>query len=146
MTLKRAMKKARKKADAKFGKAYRRLAKNRAHADASLRNAFLTTNNALAKQAALADSRFSKTVKNLRAARNQAARQVAQARKTFTTQIVRVTSEVKNLETRLTGEIAVVSGQVISNRANQIRVNRRTQAELRRINKLSNARQSASIR
>merc|ERR1711988_1136215 len=63
-----------------------------------------------------------------------------------TTQVVRVTSEVKDLETRLTGEIAVVSGEVISNRANQLRVNRRTAAELKRITKLANDRQSASIR
>jgi len=146
MTLKRSMVKARKKADAKFGKAYRIMAKNRAHADTALKGAVNSINDGLAKQAALADSRFSHTVKNLAAARRQAAKQVAQARKAFTTQVVRVTSEVKDLETRLTGEIAVVSGEVISNRANQLRVNRRTAAELKRITKIANDRQSASIR
>merc|ERR1711904_764042 len=97
-------------------------------------------------QAALADSRFSKTVKDLAAARAQATNQVRQLRKDFATQMVTVTAEVKNVETRLVGEIAVVSGEVISNRANQLRVNRRTAAELKRITKLANDRQSASIR
>merc|ERR1711975_212975 len=45
-----------------------------------------------AKQAALADSRFSKTVKNIAAARAQAAKQVSDARKTFATAIARTTA------------------------------------------------------
>jgi len=53
---------------------------------------------------------------------------------------------VKNQESRLSGEIAVVSGEVASNKAIQLRVNRRTAAELKRITKLSNDRHSASIR
>merc|ERR1711975_190207 len=44
-------------------------------------------NDGIAKQAALADSRFSKTVKNIAAARAQAAKQVSDARKTFATAI-----------------------------------------------------------
>jgi len=40
----------------------------------------------------------------------------------------------------------VVSAEVISNRATQARVNRKTAAELKRINKLANLRHSASIR
>merc|ERR1712054_89600 len=127
--LKAAMAKAQKRANAKFGKAYKQLAKDRAHADA-----------------ALADHRFSHTVKNIARARALAQRDVAMARKSFTTSLYRVTSTVKDLETRLSGEIAVVSGEVASNRAQQMRVNRRTSAELRRITKPANDRQSASIR
>merc|ERR1711881_128044 len=97
-------------------------------------------------QAALADSRFSKTVKNIAAARAQAAKQVSDARKTFATSIARTTAAVKDQESRLSGEIAVVSGEVARNKAIQLRVNRRTAAELKRITKLSNERHSASIR
>merc|ERR1711990_121121 len=93
-----------------------------------------------------ADARFSHTVKNIAAARSQARNQVAAARRSFTTAMVRVTSEVKDQETRLSGEIAVVSGEVVSNRAAQMRVNRRTNGELKRITKLANDRRSASIR
>merc|ERR1719181_1743748 len=123
-TLKSAMSKAQRRANRKFGKAYRKLA----------------------KQAALADARFSHTVRNIAAARAQARNQVAAARRSFTTAMVRVTSEVKDQETRLSGEIAVVSGEVVSNRAAQMRVNRRTGGELKRITKLANDRRSASIR
>merc|ERR1711907_519451 len=74
-----------------------------------------------------------------------AARQKA-ALKFAATQMGTVTSEVKNVETRLVGEIAVVSGEVISNKANQIRVNRRVAAELKRVVRVSDRRYSASKR
>merc|ERR1712205_146813 len=121
-------------------------AQHRARADAALSGAVKSINDGIAKQAALADSRFSKTVKNIAAARAQSAKQVSDARKTFATSIARTVASVKDQETRLSGEIAVVSGEVARNRAIQLRVNRRTNAELARITKLSNLRHSASIR
>jgi hypothetical protein len=146
LTLKRSLAKARKRADAKFGKAYRKLAANRAHADKTLASAVNNMNDKLAQQAALADSRFSKTVKNIGKARKDARAQIAYARKAISTAVYAVTSQVKDQETRLSGEIAVVSGEVVSNRAAQMRVNRRTQAELKRITNLANQRHSASKR
>merc|ERR1712167_338069 len=130
----------------KFGRLYTTMAKNRAHADQSLASSVKAINDSVAKQAALADSRFSHTVKDIAAARAQARKQVSNARKAFATSIAAVTASVKDQETRLTGEIAVVSGEVISSRAAQIRVNRRVSAELKRITKLANARNSESIR
>merc|ERR1712100_121156 len=137
---------ARHRASNKFGKLYRNMAKQRAAADSALSGAVKNINDGIAKQAALADSRFSKTVKNIAAARAQSAKQVSDARKTFATSIARTVASVKDQETRLSGEIAVVSGEVARNRAIQLRVNRRTNAELARITKLSNLRHSASIR
>merc|ERR1711937_126370 len=137
---------AEKESAQKFGKAYEKLADNRARFDKKLGAATTGLNDALAKQAALADSRFSKTVKDLKSARRQATNQVRQLRKDFATQMATVTAEVKNVETRLVGEIAVVSGEVISNRANQMRVNRRVAAELKRIVRVSDKRYSASKR
>merc|ERR1712093_221508 len=137
---------AEKEASQKFGKAYERMAGNRANFDKKLGAATAGLNDALAKQAALADSRFSKTVKDLQSARQQATNQVRQLRKDFATQMATVTAEVKNVETRLVGEIAVVSGEVISNKANQIRVNRRVAAELKRVVRVSDRRYSASKR
>merc|ERR1711985_27612 len=46
------------------------------------------------------------------AARAQSAKQVSDARKTFATSIARTVASVKDQETRLSGEIAVVSGEV----------------------------------
>merc|ERR1711959_218498 len=137
---------AEKESAQKVGKAYEHLAANRAHFDKALGAATAGLNDALAKQAALADSRFSKTVKDLSSARNQATKQVQQLRKNFATQMATVTAHVKNVETRLVGEIAVVSGEVISDKANQIRVNRRVTAELKRIVKVSDSRFSSSKR
>merc|ERR1711988_100884 len=137
---------AEKESAQKFGKAYEHLAGNRAKFDKKLGAAATGLNDALAKQAALADSRFSKTVKDLVAARTQATSQVQQLRKDFATQMATVTAQVKNVETRLVGEIAVVSGEVISNKANQIRVNRRVAAELKRVVRVSDRRYSASKR
>merc|ERR1711970_1510290 len=137
---------AEKESAQKFGKAYEKLADNRARFDKKLGASVTGLNDALAKQAALADSRFSKTVKDLNSARRQATNQVRQLRKDFATQMATVTAEVKNVETRLVGEIAVVSGEVISNRANQMRVNRRVSAELKRIVRVSDRRFSASKR
>merc|ERR1711881_354192 len=50
------------------------------------------------------------------------------------------TATVKNIEQNLVDEIAKVSGEVISLKANQVRVNRRVDAELERIEELSNKR------
>merc|ERR1711975_39124 len=141
-----AMGAAQRRASRKFGKLYVDMAKQRSAADSSLSGAVKSINDGIAKQAALADSRFSKTVKNIAAARAQAAKQVSDARKVFATGIARTVAAVKDQETRLSGEIAVVSGEVASNKAIQLRVNRRANAELARITKLSNLRHSASIR
>merc|ERR1711907_31107 len=137
---------SKKKAESKFGKLFIRIAAERARADQSLAASVKQINDGIAKQAALADSRFSKTVKNIAAARAQAAKQVSDSRKSFATSIAATVASVKDQETRLSGEIAVVSGEVARNKAIQLRVNRRTNAELSRITKLSNVRHSASIR
>merc|ERR1712022_24571 len=144
--LKASMVKARAASKTKFAKVYKKLAANRARADLMLGAAVNGVNDGLAKQAALEDARFKKTVKNINAAQAQAAAQVAQARKDFTTSYNGVTAIMKDQETRLSGEIAVVSGEVISQKANQVRVNRRVGAELRRVVKLANKRYSDSKR
>merc|ERR1712070_351106 len=96
---------AEKESNDKFGKAFMKLASNRAHFDKKLGASVTGLNDALAKQAALSDSRFAKTVKDLGAARAQATAQVRQLRKDFATEMVAVTAQVKSVETRLVGEI-----------------------------------------
>merc|ERR1711998_496108 len=63
--------KAQKASAAKFGTAYVKLAKDRRYASEKLGAAVAGLNDSLAKQAALADSRFAKTVKDLSTARSQ---------------------------------------------------------------------------
>jgi hypothetical protein len=133
-------------ADKKFGKARAKLAADRKHADESLAAAVNGLNDDLAKQAALADSRFEKTVKDISAARKEAADDVAHMRKDFAVRMVQTVAVIKNVEQNLVDEIAKVSGEVISMKANQIRVNRRVEAELKRTEKLANDRFSESKR
>merc|ERR1719146_618243 len=132
---------ARVASDKKFGKLYTNMAKNRA-----ISGAVSGLNDKLAEQAALADVRFSKTVKNLGAAKAKAAADVAFARKNAGTQIVALTAAIKASESRLTGEIAVVSAEVISQRAQQTRINRRVAKEMGKIIKTANARHSSNKR
>merc|ERR1712054_402492 len=89
---------AQKESEEKFGKAYARLAANRKEADEMLSGAVTLLNDALAKQAALADSRFEKTVKDISSARKQAAEEVATLRKNFATGMLGVDALVRNVE------------------------------------------------
>merc|ERR1711881_355177 len=137
---------ARKENDKKFGKAYAKMGKNRAAQDRALARAVGGFNDALAKRSALEDARFRKTVKNISWGKELAWKQATAARKKFTMDIYGLTAAVKNQESRLTGEIAVVSAMVISNKAAQIRVNKRTKAEMDRVIRLADRRFSSSKR
>merc|ERR1712159_308620 len=141
-----ALSRARKESDAKFGAAYGQMGKDRAAQDRALARAVGTFNDALAKRSALEDARFRKTVKNIKWGKELAWKQAQAARKRFIMDIYGLTAAVKNQETRLSGEIAVVSSMVISDKAAQIRVNKRTKAELERVIRLADRRFSNSKR
>merc|ERR1719409_1330579 len=114
--------------------------------DTKLASSVRFLNDKIAERAALSDVRFSKTVKNIRAVRNQATAAVNFARKQMTVKITSLTSSIKQSETRLMGEVRVVSGEVTSDKAAQIRVNRRVNKEMNFIVKTANVRHSQSKR
>merc|ERR1711939_472378 len=145
-TVEKGVESARKWANRRFGHVYERMAKDRKTLDRNMGAAVANLNDQLAKQSALADSRFSTTVKNIKAARIAAAKDVEHARKYFTTEIVALTSKIKQQETRLRGDIQVVSAMVISDKANQIRINGKVKAERNKIVKIANARHSSNVR
>merc|ERR1719408_958863 len=132
------MAKSKKAADAKFAVHYAEMAKHRSETDIALSAAVTNMNDSIAKQAALADSRFSKTVSDIKAARKQAAAQVSAARKNFATELATVTTAIKNQESRLMGDIEVVAETLRSNKAAQMVVNRHTNAEIQRVKNLVN--------
>merc|ERR1711939_1188018 len=142
-TVEKGVESARKWANRRFGHVYERMAKDRKTLDRNMGAAVANLNDQLAKQSALADSRFSTTVKNIKAARIAAAKDVQNARKYFTTEIVALTSKIKQQETRLRGDIQVVSAMVISDKANQIRINGKVKAER---NKIVKTRHSSNVR
>merc|ERR1712093_855440 len=145
-TVEKGVESARKWANRRFGKVYEKMAHDRKTLDRNMGAAVANLNDQLAKQSALADSRFSTTVKNIKAARIAAAKDVQNARKYFTTEIVALTSKIKQQETRLRGDIQVVSAMVISDKANQIRINGKVKAERNKIVKIANARHSSNVR
>merc|ERR1712178_156139 len=142
----KALSKADKKSKIRFSKLFAAMTKQRRAQNIKLKRETGIINDKIAKQAALEDSRFRKTVKSIAAARAQATNQVKAARKSFATRIQTATAAIKDQESRLLGEIKVVGEELISHKATQLRVNRRTFAEMRRIRTLANVRYSASKR
>merc|ERR1711998_761395 len=134
------------KVKATYIKKYMALAGKRAEANVALSASAKSLNDALAKQAALMDSRFSKTVKDLASARKQASDVVVHLRKDFATQLARVTAEVQRIETLLINTISVVTGEIISLNANKYRVDGRVDREIKRTLHLSNDDYSTSTR
>merc|ERR1712188_222734 len=141
-----AMKKANKAAKDRFAKLFAKMSKQRKQSNQQLNAEVHKMNRNIAKQAALEDARFQKTVKNIKAARAAATKQVRDARKSFATRIATTTSSIKDQESRLLGEIKLVGEELLSFKASQLRVNRRTTAEMKRITKLANRRNSQSVR
>merc|ERR1712196_474022 len=141
-----ALKRAKKESDNRFGKLYKRMAKHRKALDTKLASSVRFLNDKIAERAALSDVRFSKTVKNIRAVRNQATAAVSFARKQMTVKIASLTSSIKQSEARIKGEISIVSGEVAHDKANQIRINRRVNKEIGRIITTANIRHSQSKR
>merc|ERR1711871_1283428 len=131
--IKATLAKAQKESDNKFAGFYTKMAKNHEEVASNLAASVDTINDSIAKQAALADTRFSKTVKNL-----------AAARKSFSTDLIGLSAAVKDSEQRLLGDIQKVSGVHASNVANQAIVNRKHKEEHERILKLVNSQISKS--
>jgi hypothetical protein len=134
------LKEAGEKSEKKFGDAYTKLADYQGEATTALAAATKGLNDSLAKQAALADSRFVKTVSDITAARKQAADQVAAFRAEFGGEIIAVTAEIKLVQTKLNGLVAKVSGECQDMKARQYEVNAKVKEELGRIETLSNSR------
>jgi hypothetical protein len=141
-----AMAKANKRSDRRFAKLFLAMTKQRRAQNKKLNAGVIQINQSIAKQAALQDSRFSKTVKDIKAARLQATKQVRDARKSFATALVTQTAAVKQQEVRLMGEVRLVGEELSSWKVQQARINRRTGAEMSRITNLANKQNSASIR
>jgi len=109
------------------------MGENRKHADEALAGAVDKLNADIAKQSALEDARFSKTVKDIKAAREAAAADVASARKTMTAGIAKAKALAKEAESRVVGEIQDVSAMIVSDKAAQAKINRIVDAEMKRL-------------
>merc|ERR1711871_630280 len=129
---------AREAADARFTGVYETMLKDREALDEKLGARTAALNDAIAKRAAIEDERFSKTVKDIAAARAEAQAEVTQARKDMNTGVAAAVSIAKDVETRLMGEMQVISAMVISDKAAQININQKVEAEMDAMLKKSN--------
>merc|ERR1711959_450905 len=136
---------AMKHADEKFSEAYIQMATNRKHFGEELASGYDKLNDSIAKLAALEDERFSKTVKDIAAARKEASDQVAAARKHMKSAIVATTATAKQTESRIIGSIQEVSAMVVSDKAAQIRINESVDGELKRILEKSNDYETKNV-
>merc|ERR1719453_2456314 len=96
-------------AEDKFGTLYENMAAQRRELDSDLAASVTDINDSIAKQAALADSRFIKTVKDIEAARREAAGQVKIAREDFATGLATVTAQIKAMDSKMTMNTQKVS-------------------------------------
>merc|ERR1719409_1138006 len=105
------------------------MAKRRATADHSLKHAALRLGRAELLRAAL--GRMGKGVagKDVVAAKKKC----ADARRLFAGSLLAVTASVRNIETRLHGEVAVVTGESVGSREASAHVERRVTVEVARI-------------
>merc|ERR1711988_234030 len=92
----------------------------------------------------LQDSRFASTVKDIAAAKKEAAAEVDLAKKEFSMGLADVTATLKAAESRIEGEIAIVSKMARAQQSAQAIVNKKVDAEINRLEELSNTQHSAN--
>jgi hypothetical protein len=142
----KSLKAAKKRMNATFGRVYVQMGKDRAAIMTSMGSKFSRLNQALAKNIAIQQVQFKKTVKNIKAARAAASKQVADEKKAFTMKLNGLLSTLKAQEKKLAGEVGVVSDMNTSYRKQQAKVNRKVDATLKQIRNTANTRHSAAKR
>merc|ERR1711959_59363 len=137
---------AKKASNRRFALAYAVMARDRKAMDRKLQSSVVMLNNKKAELASLQDVRFKKVQKNIKKLKADTRKAVRFAKKNFTTKLMALTTMVKDQETRLSGEIAVVTGNIKSTRRQQLAVNKKVSREIANIVATANKRQSASKR
>lgn len=143
---KQVLAQAQRRVNTRFKGVYASLAVQRKRADGRLAANVKMMNDAIAKQSALNDKRFQKTVKLINKAKQVASIQVATVSRTFRSAIVSVTATAKNVRTRLQGEINQVAGQMRTSARQQAILNQKVSKEMAGIVDLANMRWSQSTR
>merc|ERR1711959_219528 len=142
----KGIEKARKYSQDMFGKVEIQMAKDRAYLDGRFKSEMINTNNKLTALTALSSANFRKTVKDIKAARAKATKEVADAKKYFKGALVELTAKIKQQENRLVGQRQAVTAMVEADRATQAKINRDTESSLKRIVKIADKRHTESKR
>merc|ERR1711998_344229 len=137
-TVRDGIKAATERANKQFADAHAEMAKNREEVDNKLASDVAALNKAISTAAALEDVRFSKTVKNLAAARKEARDAVTHAKSRMTAEIAETISYAKKVESKIAGMVSVTSDMIETDRATQHTINKNVDGELKRILEKSN--------
>merc|ERR1711998_639024 len=122
--------KATEASNKRFAEAYSKMAQDAMEVKENLSGAVSDLNDKIAKAAALEDARFSKTVKMLAEAKAEAHREVTDAKHKMAASMVLVNAKLKEVESRVTGAIQVVSGAIISEKASQHKINVKVEKQM----------------
>merc|ERR1719426_194048 len=125
---------------AQFNDVETKMAKNRHDIDMALKQATMRFEASFNAQKALESKRYAQTVKNIAAAKADAARKVAAAKTEFKVGLLQLSSTVKKQVAKVNARIDHTAGVVRSNRAAQAKVNANVNAEMGRMVKLGNKR------
>merc|ERR1711934_754493 len=112
----------------------------------NLASSVSTLNDAIAKNSAIEDERFSKTVKDIAAARAAATEETAQAKRDMMAQILETKNKLHEVENKVINEIQVVSEMIVSDKAAQHKINKNVKAQMAALEKKSDTDFSASKR
>merc|ERR1711968_238375 len=135
-----------KAADESFVEVYEKMATDANEVRENLASAVSTLNDKIAKKAAIEDERFSKTVKDVAAARAAAAEETAQAKRDMMAQMLETKNKLHEVENKVINEIQVVSEMIVSDKAAQHKINKNVQAQMDALEKKSDTDFSASKR
>merc|ERR1711959_268059 len=130
---------------AKFKSVRKKMAKDRMRADNALLKETTRLSAALKANKALQDKRFRKTVANIKAAKAEANKRVAAAKRSFKVRIAALSATVKVQVAKLNGRVTSLSGTITRNKLEQAKVNRNTNAEIKRMISLGNKRYQEHI-
>merc|ERR1712227_608212 len=125
---------------AQFASVRAQMAKDRHHADMMVKHCTSRFTASLNAQKALEDRRFAKTVADIASAKREAAAKVAKFRKHFKVSLLHMRAVVKSQVTKMNHRVSQLAGTVEKNKLEQARINRNTNAEMKRMIKLGNKR------
>merc|ERR1719482_1977226 len=134
-----------KAADEAFVQVYEKMVTDANEVRSNLAASVSTLNDAIAKNSAIEDERFSKTVKDIDAAR-AAAEETAQAKRDMMAQILETKNKLHEVENKVINEIQVVSEMIVSDKAAQHKINKNVKAQMAALEKKSDTDFSASKR
>merc|ERR1712054_489094 len=125
---------------AQFNDVETKMAKQRHEIDMALKQATMRFEASLNAQKALESKRYAQTVRNIAAARADAAKKVAAAKTEFKVGLLQLSSTVKEQVSKVNARIDNTAGVVRADRAAQAKVNANVNAEMARMVKLGNKR------